>query len=230
MCDQAPPCPRCGTETGHQWMVFHRQPGAEPVLGAIARGGICQLCQRKLAECLCLRCGGGACGECGGESHQLTPRESSPRSVHNVACNCPGCRPDLHGSWESESSWQNVNEPRDMTLCGYAAWDNASGSYSRRPAAEPGLPEDASGDSSSSEPTSGCSGSSPNVPDQRDSWPRRDHILGRAALLRRSPPVLSGRPDWVVLSDPDPCGRLPTGEAAPELVADVLSRVTPGGG
>ena len=75
VCDEAPPCPRCGTETGHQWMVFHRQPGAEPVLGAIARGGICQLCQRKLAECLCLRCGGGACGEYGGESHQLTPRE-----------------------------------------------------------------------------------------------------------------------------------------------------------
>ena len=174
---------------------------------------------------------GGSCEEYGGKPHQLTPRESSPRSVHNVACNCPGCRPDLHGSWESESSWQNVNEPRDMTLCVYAAWDNASGSYSRRPAAEPGLPEDASGDSSSSsEPTSGCFGSSPNVLDQRDSWPRRDHILGRAALLRRSPPVLSGRPDWVVLSDPDPCGRLPTGEAAPELVADVLSRVTPGGG
>ena len=76
---------------------------------------ICQLCQRnsvdqdctQCARRLCLPCGGGACDEYGGKPHQLTPRENSPRSVHNAACNCLGCRADLHASSDSK--------PRDRT-------------------------------------------------------------------------------------------------------------------
>ena len=67
---------------------------------------------------------GDSCEEDGGRPHQLTPRESSPHSVHDAACNCPGC------PWTCTS-----REPRAMTLC-------ASGSHSQLPAAEPGPPED----------------------------------------------------------------------------------------